>query len=192
MSSISTTTINTANATTPLTLATGNTAGPSLIVDSGTDVFIRANTTANVFIANSTSIRANAAVTVANSLTITGLTTVNTSSFTGNANFININATAVSSTNSTVTGTLTLATSSRATEGFTTLPNGLLMCWGSASGTTTGTAVTFSRAFSAAPYAVTLGTTASNDEYLGGIGASGFTLYSDATQTVYWMAIGPY
>ena len=57
MSSLTTTTVNTKDSITDLTLSTGNTSGPAIVVSSSTDVSIRANSSANALIANSSGVR---------------------------------------------------------------------------------------------------------------------------------------
>lgn len=189
MSSLTTTSINTANGSTNLTLRTGNTSGPSLLVTSGTDVVIRANTSANVFIANSSGIRANAAMTVANTLNITSPLTANV-----------FNVTSVLSNNivtNTVNATsMNLGTSSIATSGFTRLPNGLLMQWGTVSVNATVGSITFTTPFSAAPYSVQVtATVAGNAEQAAvtAITTTTATVRSSRTgpeATQYYLAIG--
>ena len=197
MSSLTTTSINTANGSTPLTVGTGNTSGPAIIVSGGTDVAIRANTSANVFIANSSGLRANAALTVANTLTVTGQATLNTVangvSFAGNTTFANVVATSVRTTNTVVTSnSLTLGTSSIATSGHSRLPNGLLVQWGTtASIATSGTTVTFPVAFSAAPYSVVLTAVSATASFrVNTTSTTNFTANSSAASTAYYMAIG--
>ena len=197
MSSLTTTTINTANGATPLTVGTGNTSGPVIVVSNGTDVTIRANTTTNVFIANSSAVRANAAFTVSNTLTVTGQATLNTVangvSFVGNTTFANVVATSIRATNTVITSnSLTLGTSSIATSGHSRLPNGLLVQWGTtASIATSGTTVTFPVAFSAAPYSVVLTAVGATVSFrVNTTSTTSFTANSSAASTAYYMAIG--
>ena len=199
MSSLTTTSIDTANASTPLTVGTGNTSGPAIIVTGGTDIAIRANTTANVFIANSSGIRANAAVTVANTLTVTGQATLNTvatgSNFAGNTTLANVVATTITSTNAVISSnSLTFGTSSIATSGYTRLPNGLLLQWGTtASIATAGTIVTFPVAFATgtSPYSVVVTPiSAAATIRVNTANATTFTANASATSTAYYMAIG--
>ena len=208
MSSLTTTSINTANGTTPLTVGTGNTSGPSIVVSSGTDVFIRANTTANVVIANSTALNVNVNTTftknlaVSGSMSISNLAITNTLStptlsvniisgtsgnvsVSSNVTFANVRATFVNTTS------MSLGNSSIATSGFTTLPNGLLLNWGSSSILTSATTITFTRAFSSTPFSITLGPRSSEDAWVTTSNSSTFTADTDVNQTIYWMAIGP-
>ena len=130
MSSLTTTTVRSANGTTNLTLATGNTDGAAIVVTGGTEVFIRANTTANVFNINASSMRANvASVALTGNLAVTS--TINATSF-------------------------NLGTPSIATSGHTRLPNGLLMQWGTVTANLTSGSITFPTTFAANPYTVIL------------------------------------
>lgn len=157
MSSLTTSQVNTANGATPLTLGTGNTSGPAIVVTGGTDIALKANSSANVFIANSSGIRANAAVTVANTLNVIGVTTLNSlsvsnGSFTGVTTFVNATANVVT----VISNTLTLGTSSIATSGHSRLPNGLLLQWGTVTSNSSSGSITFPIAFSVAPYSLSL------------------------------------
>lgn len=208
MSSLTTTSINTANGATPLTIGTGNTSGPAIVISSGTDVAIRANTSANVFIANSSGIRANAAVTIANTLTVantlsvSGQTTLNTvatgANFAGNTTLANVVATTITSTNTVVTSnSLTLGTSSIATSGHSRLPNGLLLQWGTTASIGTsagGTTTTFPTAFATgtSPYSVVLTPISASGASLRvtSANATSFTANASAATTAYYMAIG--
>lgn len=200
MSSLTTTSINTANGFTPLTIGTGNTSGPAIVVSSGTDIAIRANTSANVFIANSSGLRANAAFTVANTLNVTGQATLNTvangATFTGNTVFANVVATTITTTNATVsTNTFNLGSFSRASTGYTRLPNGLVLHWGSETAVGTGGKnVTFTAdVFSVAPYCITVTSKLLGTPVYGGASnatSTGFTIDSSGTSDYFWMAIG--
>lgn len=92
-------------------------------------------------------------------------------------------------------------------NGYTTLPNGLIIEWGSLSKTASvqGTSVTFPLAFPTACFGVTVartGSTPTNDigweQTVGSITTSGFVVNScdfgagapDGTTTVYWHALG--
>lgn len=192
MSSLTTTTINTANGATPLTLTTGNTSGPALVVSGDTDVYIRANTTANVFIANSSGIRANATFTVSNTLVVTGQATLNTvangANFTGNTTLANVVATTITNSGNT----LNLGTSSIATSGYSRLPNGLLLQWGITGAiATTGSSVSFTVPFAAAPYSVILTAVSAAASFrVNTVGTTSFTANSSVSSTAYYMAIG--
>lgn len=199
MSSLTTTSINTANGSTPLTIGTGNSSGPAIVISSGTNVTIVANTTANVFIANSSGLRANAAVTVANTLTVTGQTTLNTvatgANFAGNTTLANVVATTITSTNAVISSnSLTFGTSSIATSGHSRLPNGLLLQWGTtASIATSGTTVTFPIAFATgtSPYSVVLTSVSATASFrVNTANSTAFIANSSAASTAYYMAIG--
>lgn len=196
MSSLTTTTINTANGDTPLTITTGNTSGPSIIVGNGTDIVIRANATSNVFVVNSVAVQANAAFSISNTLNVTGQLTINAvangANFAGNTTFANVVATSVRTTNTVVTtNTLTLGTSSIATSGYTRLPNGLLLQWGSVTSVTTaGTTVTFPVTFAAAPYSITVTGKSAQYGFVTSSTASTFFLDSSGTSDYFYMAIG--
>lgn len=198
MSSLTTTSIDTANAATPLTIGTGNTSGPAIVVTGATDIAIRANTTANVFIANSSGLRANATFTVANTLTVTGQATLNTiangASFAGNTTLANVVATTI--TNSS--NTLNLGTAVIGTSGQSRLPNGLLLQWGTVTANVTSGSITFSTAFQAAPYSVTLtgsGLSAASYAYTTATSTTTATVRSTSTanpasNVYFYMAIG--
>lgn len=199
MSSLTTTSINTANGATPLTLGTGNTSGPSIIVSSGTDITVKGNTNFDIVTANSSSLRANTPVTVANTLTVTGQTTLNTvatgANFAGNTTLANVVATTVTTTNAVISSnSLTFGISSIATSGYTRLPNGLLLQWGTTASIATsagGTTTTFPVAFSASPYSVVLtGISAHATFRVTGSSTTSFTANASAASTAYYMAIG--
>lgn len=194
MSSLTTTSINTANGSTNLTVGTGNSSGPVLLVTAGTDVVIRANTSANVFIANSTAIRANAAVTIANSLTVTSNIAANVISgnvtFSGTPSFTNVNITTAN------VSSISLGTPSIATSGHTRLPNGLLLQWGTVSVNATTGSITFPTAFAANPYSVQVTSSSGASANAAGVTAVSTTTATvrsastAAASTAYWLAIG--
>ena len=196
MSSLTTTSINTANGTTNLTLSTGNTGGAAIVVTSGSTVAIRANTSANVFIANSTAIRANAAMTVSNTLTVTSPLTANVLTVTTVNSNVNFTGALTFSANVTAAGinaaSITLGTPSIATSGFTRLPNGLLMQWGTTGSIlTTGTTITFPTAFAANPYSVVFTPISAQATVRAtSVTTTSVTANSSATTTAYYMAIG--
>jgi uncharacterized protein (DUF2062 family) len=168
MSSLTTTLINTANGSTNLTLGTGNTSGPALVVSSGSGVTIRANATSNVFVANSSTIAANVAMTVANTLTAT---TINATSF-------------------------NLGTPSIATSGHSRLPNGLLVQWGTVSVNSTTGSITFPTAFAASPYSLQITATATGNTEQAAVTAITTTTASvrssreTTAATQYYLALG--
>jgi hypothetical protein len=173
MSSLTTTTINTLNSTTNLTLQTGNTNAAKIIVGAGVEgVAIGGNSTTNVVIANSTALNVNVNSTFTKNVSITGTATISTN-------------------------TLNLGLSSISVTGYSRLPNGLLFQWGSQTGITfTAGTITFPVAFASAPFTITLqGTHANTGSTLVVTGLSTTTATVRTTNTVtaqtgYWMAIG--
>jgi hypothetical protein len=109
MSSVTTTKIDTINGTTDLTLTTGNTVGPKIVVTTTTDQGIGfGNSSSNSLVVNSSGVN------------------VTTNNF-------------------------TLGSFSLGANGYTRLPNGLLLQWGSATGTVNNSntaEVIFSTSFS--------------------------------------------
>ena len=197
MSSLTTTSIKTANGTTSLSLQTGNTAGPSIVISGSTDVSILGNTSTTVFTANASNVRTNAPTSVANTLNVTGLTTLNTvatgASFAGNTTLANVVATTITSTNLVnSSNSLTLGSFSQATSGYSRLPNGLLLQWGTtASIATTGTTTTFTVPFSVAPYAVILTAISAAAHFrVNTTTTTTFIANASAASTAYYMAIG--
>lgn len=129
MSSLTTTLINTINATTNLTLQTGNTAAAKIMVGAGGEgIILSANSSKNVVSVNTTVMIANV-----------------DASFSGNVSAATINATGFNLTGSSIS-----------TTGYTRIPNGLLMQWGTVSSNSSVGTITFSTPFAAAPYAVTI------------------------------------
>jgi len=197
MSSLTTTTINTVNGTTNLTATTGNTTGPAIVVSSGENVWIRANSTANVFVTNTTATIINSAATVNSTFTVSGNATFN-SNVTINANTTmnRMTANTVATVNGSVsTNTFTLGASLASSTGYTRLPNGLLMQWGTIQANTTVGAVTFPAAF----FPVYSMTATANDKSTTCMAAitaltnttATILLSSNTSQrTVYWQAIG--
>ena len=173
MSSLTTTSINTLNSTTNLTLQTGNTSAARIVVGSGGEgVIISANSTANVVMANSTALNVNVNSTFTKNVSISGTTTISAN-------------------------TLNLGLSSIATTGYSRLPNGLLFQWGSQTGITfTAGTITFPVAFAAAPYTITVQATHANTGSTLVVTDTSTTTATVRTtntvtaQTGYWMAIG--
>lgn len=87
-------------------------------------------------------------------------------------------------------------TQSFAANGYTKMPNGLILQWGKATpGSSVSYAVTFPIAFTTAAYAVTLGAAMSSSSpgapWVGAISLTGFTLSGVSSGvTSYWMAAG--
>jgi hypothetical protein len=129
MSSLTTTLINTINSTTNLTLQTGNSAAGKIVIGSGGEGFIlTVNSVQNTVSINSTYMVANVAAV-----------------FSGNVSGATINATAFN-----------LSGSSISTTGYSRLPNGLLMQWGTVVSNSSSGTITFPSNFAAAPYSVVL------------------------------------
>ena len=168
MSSLTTTSINTVNGITNLTLGTGNTSGPAIIISTGNTITLRANSTANVIIANSSTITANGALVVTGSSTLVGLTAT----------------------------TMNLGTPSIATTGHSRLPNGLLIQWGTVSVNATIGTITFPTAFAVNPYSVQVTATSGTSANAAGVTAVSTTTATvrsasiATSSTAYWMAIG--
>lgn len=203
MSSVTTTKIDTKDGATNLTITTGNTIGPKLVVNSSDGVWI-GNSTANVFVANtqkaviSTTLEVSgdivlngALLNTSGSLTINDSVTVNgavTGVSTITANTLNAVNGAIS------TNTFSLGTSSVSSTGYSRLPNGLLYQWGTASATSSSTGnLTFPVAFSTVYSLVaTANQTATYAAGVIALSTTGATIRTANTTsaTVYWMAIG--
>lgn len=207
MSSLTTTTINTKDGLTNLTVGTANTLGPRIVVGSNNTVWI-ANSTANSFISNGSNINipvtlnVNGAVTFSNSLSMSGSLVVNSSgsftdiSATGNATITgSVSAARLSAANATITtNTFTLGTSNSSASGFTRLPNGLLYQWGTVLADSGSGTITFPTSFSTV-YSIVATSNTAVATYQAGITSVSTTSASVRTantssRTVYWMAIG--
>ena len=70
MSSVTTTKIDTNSNTTSLTLTTGNTSGPNIVIAPNTAIYFKANSSSNSFVVNTTAFFVNAAASFSNSLTV--------------------------------------------------------------------------------------------------------------------------
>ncbi len=201
MSSLTTTTINTINGNTNLSLVTGNTAGPSLVLGTSGIISIRANSTTNSVHLTTNSFSVNSGATFNGSLTANGslaagaITSNGVGSFTSNVSFSGsaVTFTANVTANIVTASTMSLANSSVAANGYTYLPNGLLLNWGRASVGTSGLTATFSRAFAtgSTPFSITIGQTSQNAAWITGSNATTVSLDSEvSSQTIYYMAIG--
>lgn len=205
MSSLTTTTINTANGTTNLTVTTGNPAGPALVVSSNNDVWIRGNSVSNVFMTNTTATIINSSTTVNSSLATTGNATFSSNvTINANASLNRLAANTIQTVNGAVsTNTFTLGASLASANGYTRLPNGLLLQWGtqaaSVNNATVATA-TFPAAF-ASVYSVSVtiansGTTATAvAAVVNTVSTTSFTWKSSlassaTTANIFYMAIG--
>lgn len=140
MSSISTTKVETGNNSTNLTLTTGNTSGPSIVVSSNTDIQLNGNTVA---------------------------TKIN-----------------VSNTN------LIVGNSSIGSNGYSYLPNGLLMQWGKLAVTTSGANITFSTTFPTAALSIQLTGTADSRPWVTSLSSTTCGIDAAANSDVYYTAIG--
>lgn len=208
MSSLTTTTIDTKDGLTNLTVRTGNTSGARIIVNT-TDGMAFGNSTANVFVVNSGShtinnrlnvnnaLIVNSSVTVNSTLDILGQTTVtNTFAVTGPVTITgNVSATRLASTNASISSnTLSLGTSSITGSGFTRLPNGLLYQWGTVSATSSTGDVTFPASFSTVYSVIGTSNTAVATFQVGVTAitttSASFRTANTSARTVYWMAIG--
>lgn len=115
MSSVTTTTINTINGTTDLTLQTGNTSAAKIVVRAGGGISFAANSSGNSVI-----IAANGNIGIGNSTPTNKMVVsggITSTSLTCNSAIVSSN-------------TFTLGTSGVSANGYTWLPNGFLMQWG--------------------------------------------------------------
>lgn len=194
MSSLTTTTVNTANGSTNLTLMTGNSSSASIVVRTDGTLSVKANSTVNTITINTSTITTNTATFLANGNFIANgvanlysNTTVNASLTV--ANVLTVTNSAVFSTNS-----VTMGAASVANPGYTRLPNGLLLQWGNVSVTSTTGTITFPAAFSAV-YSVQLTPSTNNSTHQPAVTALTTTTANvrssnTTANTVYWMAIG--
>jgi hypothetical protein len=127
--------------------------------------------------------------------TISGSPTISTPTITAPT----ISSPTISGAATFSSNTLNLGTSSLGTNGYSRLPNGLLLQWGTSNaiGQDSAGSVTFSVAFSAV-YSATitpiggLSTGSMGTESIDSLSTTGFTIQhgGDGTRTFYWMAIG--
>lgn len=204
MSSLTTTTINTKDGLTNLTVRTGNVSGPTIVVNSIDTISISANSTTDVIIANTTAVRVNAAATMTSTLSVTANVNAQANiNVTGTANVVG----AVLAANATLTGrisaanavissnNLSLGSPVIANPGYSRMPNGLLMQWGNATVNSSSGSVTFPAAFSAVytmqltPSVSTVGNTLPAVTALTTTTATLRSANATAS-TVYWLAIG--
>lgn len=194
MSTLTTTTINTANGITDLTLSTGNTSAASVIVRTNGALAIKANSTLNAISINTTSITTNTASFVANgNFTANGVATLNSNTTVSAsltvANVLTVSNSAVFSTNS-----VTMGASSPASTGYTRLPNGFLLQWGTVTGVTNAVGtITFPATF-ASFLSISLTSTVNNGitAAVTSPGTVSVPVRSNSATatTFYWMAIG--
>lgn len=187
MSSVTTAKVDTINGTTDLTVTTGNTAGPKIVVRTNEDggIVLGPNSIVNSVFINATGLSVTANVTLAANISLTA-DAVSTANIT--ANVVTSNVAVVSS------NTLTLGTSSIANPGHSRLPNGLLMQWGNVSVNSTVGTITFPTAFNAL-YSITVSPTTNATSHMPAVIAVTTTSASIrsanvTSNTVYWMAIG--
>lgn len=197
MSTLAVTNIKTGNGTTSLILTSGNTLGPDIVVSSNSTagIVLQVNSTVNAVTINTMSTAVTGSLTVSSDATVSGSLVVSgTANVTGNVTSAgNINSVAgyISS------NTLNLGTSSIVANGYSRLPNGLLIQWGSGGSANTSTAAqTFPIAFSTL-YAVTVSGASSTGTNLVGVTASNSTTFtprsasvSSPGQSYTFMAIG--
>lgn len=181
MSTVTTAKVDTINGLTDLTLTTGNTSGPRVVVKAnGTDgVVIGHNSTVNTVIVNST-----------------GFSVTSNSSFTANVNSTaNVSANVLIGNSAVVSSnTLTLGTSSIASPGYSRLPNGLLLQWGNVS-VLSSNSVTFPVSFGSVYSVTAVSSAGAANQYVGvsSLSITGATFQKangTVLATVYWTAIG--
>lgn len=203
MSSLTTTTVNTANGSTDLTLMTGNVSSASIVVRTNGTLSVKANSTVNTISVNTTNITTNTGSFTANgNMSVNGtFSAVGNSSLSGNttvgasltvANVLTVSNSVVFATNS-----FTMGASLLANPGYTRLPNGLLLQWGNVTVNSISGTITFPAAFSAV-YSVTATSGANTQQNMPAITAITTTtatvrnanVANPATAVAYWMAIG--
>lgn len=201
MSSLTTTTINTKDGSTNLTVGTANVSGPRIVVGSANSVWI-GNSTSNSFIMSGTGINVpvdlsvNGVVTISNTLSMSGSLTVNsTGSFTNVTASGTVSGSRLSAANATLTtNTFTLGTSNASSNGFSRLPNGLLYQWGTVSATSSAGSITFPTSFSTVYSFVATSNTAGSTYSVSATSisttAASVRTANSTSSTVYWMAIG--
>jgi hypothetical protein len=162
MSSLTTTTINTINGTTDLTMMTGNSSASAIVLATDGTMKLKANSTLNAVSISATSITTNTATFTSNG-NFTASGNVSAVNIAASANVSAVNIAASGTVNADIidvaSNTLYLGTTSvTGSNGYTYLPNGLKMNWGVlvAANTATGTTATFTSAFTQAPYVVTV------------------------------------
>ncbi len=202
MSSVTTTKIDTKDGATNLTITTGNTVGPKIVVSSVDGVWI-GNSSANVFTANTQKAVINTPLEVSGSVISNGTFLTTSGTVTTNGSFVlsgsvsgvsTLTANTLNGVNAAISSnTLNLGTSSITGSGYTRLPNGLLYQWGSAVAATTTGATTFPTPFSTV-YSVVVSSNQGGTyiPFVSSISTTGATFRTSNTSaaTVYWMAIG--
>lgn len=192
MSSLTTTTINTKNATTDLTLSTGNSAGPVVVVSANRDITLKANVSSTIVTVNTTAMTVNTSASVSGNLSVQSSLSVNsTVSILGNAS---VNATISAVGMNVSSNSFTLGSSSLTANGYSRLPNGLLMQWGTVSVNTSAGSITFPAAFSSV-YSLQVTPTSNVSSHMPAVTALSTTTASvrssnTTANTNYWIAIG--
>lgn len=197
MSSLTTTTVNTANGSTDLTLMTGNVSSASIVVRTNGSLTVRANSTVNTITVNSSTITTNTATFLANGNFIANGVANLYSNTTVNASLTVANVLTVTNSVVFATNSFTMGASSVANPGYTRLPNGLLLQWGNVTVNSTSGTITFPAAFSAV-YSISATSAANTQQNMPAITAITTTTATvrnantsnPATAVAYWMAIG--
>lgn len=221
MSTLSVTKINTSNASIDLTITTGNSATGGMVVQSnGNAVVLQSNSTTNaVYVyadgdvklpinnqklaftaksgANVYFIQQNDDNFVFYSTNSTGGSRPVYSVF-ANSSTSNLSVSIpmqVAANLTVTTNNFTLGSSATTANGYTYLPNGLLMQWGTGSANVTTAAQSFPIPFTSSLYSITLSQTSNSIGAIVYINASNSTTFTPRSgnasgQTYYYMAIG--
>jgi hypothetical protein len=196
MSSLTTTTINTINGTTDLTMMTGNSSASAIVLATDGTMKLKANSTLNAISISATSITTNTATFTSNgNFTASGNVSADNIAASANVSAVNIavsaNATvnvANVTSNSLFLGTRLL----QANNGYTRLPNGLLLQWGTMAVTSSGAVITFPVTFGTV-YSITA-TSNSTVTYpaVVSLSTSSASLDTGSATSIsaYWQAIG--
>lgn len=200
MSRVTTTTVDTISSTTDLTVTTGNTISGKIVMRAGSGPAVYGNSSAITYTSNSSGNFFPLPSSFSNSASFT------TASF-DEVSTTNCTAALMTTTgNTTVGGRLTVSTNTfnlgtstigtaNASSGYTYLPNGLKLNWGTVlANSSTGTA-TFSNAFSVNCFCVTATAvgTAGNVVWVTTMNTTTASIRSNLTTgtgTTYYMAIG--
>lgn len=205
MSSLTTTTVNTKDGTTDLTLTTGNSTSASIVLRTNGTLSVKANSTINSISVNTTNITTNTGSFTANgNMSVNGTFSVTgNSTLTGNttvaasltvANVLTVTNSAIFVTNSVTMGAYS-ATATQFANGYSRLPNGLLLQWGTVAANQTVGSVTFPAAFSPV-FSMTVSANDKSTTCMAAVTAltntTATVLLSSnvSTRTVYWQAIG--
>lgn len=193
MSTVTATTFNTANASTNVTLRTGNTNAGYVVVNAGGGATIASNSTFNALTISDAGVATFGANIAANTISLSTIS----------SNVIiqgRTTANAVSAANITIqtanvtSNTLTLGTPTLAVNGSSLLPNGLRMNWGWVSANSSAGLATFTTAFTTlynvqgtvqvAGTTYALSVTGSNTT------TASFRTANTTAANVFWQAIG--